>query len=543
MIDGPSRLGGDVFNRLELSGRTLARLIVDAAERFGDRPFLAIAGGSLRFDDVPTLASRTAGAFRSLGVDRGEAVALLVGNRLEFMATVWGQAWHGAISVPVNPGLRGPSLVHVLNDCGAELLVCDAPFLSNIAEIAGDLIHLQAIVAVGAEGLPDIAGIPVVDWAAIMAAAPMEVMADARFDEPVMIIYTSGTTGLAKGVVMSHHHYYCTATSIVDTLQWDERDHLFTSLPLCHTQAQISFLAAGHAAGAQVTIAERFSASRFMADAAACGATIANLGPTANLVAKQPPSDIGAAALRMVLCNPPPADLRGFEQRFGVSVVWQGYGMTEGYFNPRMLSTDAKPGDCVGKPSSLFEVEIVDDRDVPIPHDAISAGEIVVRPRLPAIMFSQYHRNPQATLDAFRNLWFHTGDLAAMDSDGFMYLKGRKKDSIRRRGENISAAEIESQALIHPLITQAAAFGVPSDLGEDDVKLDVTLVEGAKLDSSELIAFLQQRLAPFMVPRYLQFREVMPMTASEKIEKYRLRAEGIGAVDYDGGDGSRVAKS
>ena len=540
MRDTPPRPGGAVFNRFDLADRTLPRVLAYAAETYGDRPFLTIPGGALRFDELPALAGKVAGAFRALGIGRGDAVALLVGNRIEFMATVWGQAWRAASSVPINPGLRGANLRHVLNDCGAKVLVCEVQFVPTVAEIASELDSLRNIVVVGTGERPDLPAIEVHGWTELLSAAVPEAMATPAFDDPVMLMYTSGTTGLAKGVVMSHHHYYCTAASNLDTVGWDARDHLFTSLPLCHAQAQISSLAAGLIAGAQVTIAERFSASRFMENAAACGATVANVGPLANLLAKQPPADTDHNhALRMILCNPPPVDIEGFEKRFGVSVVWQGYGMTEGYFNPRIFSVGKKPGTCIGRPSSLFDVEIVDDHDISLPHDAKSVGEIVVRPRLPAIMFSRYHRNPEATAEAFRNLWFHTGDLGTMDADGFMFLKGRKKDSIRRRGENISAAEVESEALAHPLVMRAAAYGVPSDLGEDDVKLDLVLVDGAKLDPSDLIEFLRQRLAPFMVPRYLQFRASMPMTASEKIEKYRLRAEGIAAVDFDGGNGTK----
>jgi crotonobetaine/carnitine-CoA ligase len=292
-------------------------------------------------------------------------------------------------------------------------------------------------------------------------------------------------------------------------------------------------------AGARVTIAERFSASRFWSDVAACGATHASLmGATVNILMRQPVSTAERQhRLQTLSVQPPPADLPAFEQRFGVRVLWQAYGQTEGYYNQRTIWQAEKPRNCCGKPSPLFELEIVDDDDVVLSHDGRTVGEIVVRPREPYVMLTEYFDNPAATVAAFRNQWFHTGDLGSIDADGFLYLTGRKRDSFRRRGENVSAVEVEQEALMHPAIAQAAAFAVPAELGEDDIKLDVVLAQGATTTASEIAQFLTARIAVYMRPRYIQIRESLPMTPTQRVEKYRLQQEGTSGAHYDAGPG------
>jgi crotonobetaine/carnitine-CoA ligase len=498
----------------------------------------------LRFFELPGIAARTAGAFGRIGVNSGDTVALLLTNRIEFVETVWAQAWRGGLAIPVNPALRGTSLAHVLNDGGARVLVCGAELLDRVFEVRDALDTLERIVVVGRSDMVVDPLLPTTAWNTFVSGAEHLPCEEPRFDDPALVVYTSGTTGRAKGVVISHHHAFCLAALAADNMEWGPGDHLFTPLPLCHVQAHLAVLLAGLVCGAEVTVAEKFSATRLWKQLAACGATSVNLGPTVAIVAKQPPGEFDAAhTVRTVIANPPPADIPGFESRFGTKVHYQGYGMTEGYFNPRMRNEVTRARNCVGRPAPTIELEIVDEDDIVMTHDGSSVGEIVVRAKLPSVMITRYHNNPRATAEAFRGLWFHTGDLGSIDPDGFVYLHGRKTDSMRRRGENISAVEIESEALAHPAIAEAAAFGVPSGLGDDDVKLDIVLAPGASLDIPDLIDHLRTRLAPYMMPRYIQKRAHMPMTATAKIEKYRLRAAGAGGADYDAGERSTTGGS
>lgn len=525
---------GETFARLSLRERTLPRVLDFYAARYGERAFATLPGGALRFCDAPVLAARAAGAFHALGLERGDCVALLLGNRIEFIAAVWGRAWSGGVSAPLNPGLKGAALVHALNTCRARALVIEQDKLGELKAVHADLPHLEHIIVVGEGDLEHSA----VRWDTLLAGARPSPAANVAFSDPLAIMFTSGTTGPAKGVVVSHHHYYCYAAPNVDNHRWGPDDHLYTPLPLCHASAHMSLFMPAFMAGARVTIAPRFSASRFWQDLAACGAThVSLMGATGNILARQPPSPHDRAhKVRTLAVSPPPQDLDAFEQRFGVKVLWQAYGQTEGYYNQRVLTQFDKPRDCVGRTLPLYEMDVLDEGDAAVPHDGRSIGEIVVRPREPYAMAIRYFGDDAATVEAFRNQWFHTGDLGAIDEDGFVYLRGRKKDAIRRRGENVSATEVEGAALSHPQVTQAAAFAVPSELGEDDIKLDVVLAPGARLSADALAHFLAPLLATYMRPRYIQVRDALPLTPSLRVEKYRLRAEGAAGAHYDAGD-------
>lgn len=525
---------GETFHRLPLLERTLPRVLELYAARYGDRVFAAMPGAELRFSDAPVLASRAAGAFEALGLAREDCVALLLGNRVEFIAAVWGQAWRGALSAPLNPGLKGAPLAHALNTCRARALVVEADKLDDLAAVEGDLTTLRHVIVVGADD-PSPGRL---SWNALFDAATPIAAADVAFSDPMAIMFTSGTTGAAKGVVISHHHYYCYAAPNVDNHRWGPEDHLYTPLPLCHASAHMSLFMPAFMAGARITIAPRFSASRFWEDVAACGAThVSLMGATGNILARQPPSPHERThRVRTLAVSPPPQDLAGFEARFGVKVLWQAYGQTEGYYNQRMLDQPDKARDCIGRTLPLFDMAILDEHDAPLPRDGQSVGEIAVRPLQPYVMATAYFDAPDATLEAFRNQWFHTGDLGAIDADGYVYLRGRKKDAIRRRGENVSAAEVEAAALAHPDVVQAAAFAVPSELGEDDIKLDIVMAPKAKTNAEAIADFMNARLAHYMRPRYIQIRSALPLTPSQRVEKYRLRAEGVASAHYDAGD-------
>lgn len=527
---------GETFNRLPLKQRTLPRVLEFYAARHGERHFATLTGATLTFADAPLIAARAAGMFAALGVQKHECVALLLTNRVEFIASVWGQAWRGGVSAPLNPALKGPALLHALNACGATALVVEADKLEDVAAIAASAPRLSHII-VADDAAPKPAHYA---WETLYQAATPLPAGDVAFSDPLAIMFTSGTTGAAKGVVVSHHHYYCYAAPNVDNHAWGPHDHLYTPLPLCHASAHMSLFMPAFMAGARVTIAPRFSASRFWADVAACGAThVSLMGAMGNILARQPPSPTDRAHhVRTLAVSPPPQDLAAFESRFGVKVLWQAYGQTEGYYNQRMLDQPDKARDCVGRTLPLFEMAVLDEDDVALPHDGASTGEIAVRPRQPFAMATHYFNDPAASVAAFRNQWFHTGDLGAIDADGYVYLRGRKKDAIRRRGENVSAAEVESAALAHPEVAQAAAFAIASELGEDDIKLDVVLTPGSNLSADALARFMGANLAHYMRPRYIQMRDALPMTASHRVEKYRLRAEGATNAHYDSGDGA-----
>jgi crotonobetaine/carnitine-CoA ligase len=528
---------GEVFNRFDLRERTIANVLVNAAERHGDRTFADLPGGALRFDELPHLAARAAGAMRQLGAGQGDAVAIVMDNRVEYPAVLWGQAWQGGIGVPINAGHRASTLQYQLAHCEASVIVTQATKLADLEPLAAGLDRLRWVVVVGDEDHPTWPGPEFVGWDDLLAAADPVERADVAFSDPYLIMYTSGTTGPSKGVVMSHHHHYCYSAPLVDLLGVSTEDHLYTPLPLFHTAAHNTMLLPALMAGAQVTIRGRFSASDFWRDVSDCGATyVLVIGAMGNILLRRPPSHHDRShRVRALWCVPPPDD--AFAERFGVDVLWQGWGMTEVYPNQmRYVHAAGKPRNCIGRTTELFDLKVVDEDDIEVPRDGSTIGQIVVRPNLPYAMMTEYFKDPEATARATRNLWFHTGDRAAVDAEGYLLFHGRLKDAIRRRGENISAHELELEVMSHPAVKQAAAFGVPSELGEEDVKIDVVLMEDGELTAQALVAHLEQRVPAFMLPRYVQFREAFPLTPSQRVEKYRLKAEGTAGAHYDAGE-------
>jgi crotonobetaine/carnitine-CoA ligase len=329
------------------------------------------------------------------------------------------------------------------------------------------------------------------------------------------------------------HHFYCFYARLVkESIGYTAADVSYTCMPLFHINAQIGSIVSALYAGAQVALYQRFSARTFWDEIRASGTTIfLGMGAVGNILAKNPqtPTD-NQNKVRLAVIVPPPQDLEGFERRFGFRVIYETFGMTEALIIPPKLYEPRRRG-CCGKPIPDYEVRIVDDDDLPLgPHQT---GELVFRPRQAYTMMSGYYKMPEATLEAFRNLWFHTGDLGYLDEDGFLYYVGRKKDAIRRRGENISAYEIESVVNQHLSVLESAAIAVPSELGEDDVKIVAVLKPDAELTAEELIRFCERRMAYFMVPRYVEFLSSLPKNPSQRIEKYKLRADALTESTWD----------
>jgi carnitine-CoA ligase len=531
-VTGPSFL-----DRWEPTQRVLSRVLEDAAETHSSRRFADLSGTIVQYGEIPELTARAGAMLRALGASREVPVAVLMENRSELISAVWGNGWIGGFTAVLNPGHRNDMLAYLLAHCQASVVVADASRVAELELIADKLEHVRVVVVVGDGDYPSWGRIEFVRWQPAVDAAEPLPAENVRFGDPLMLMYTSGTTGQSKGVVMSHHHYLCFPAQTAASMGWGPETHLYTPMPLYHVQAHNLGVVGAVETGAQVTVRPRFSASKFWSDAGECGATHSVIiGATANILLRQPEGPFERDhSLEWVLCAPAPSDPEGFERRFGVQLSFRNYGLTE--VNPTMrepFKVD-KPVSCVGRVGRLHEVEVLDEHDLPVAHDGTSIGEICVRPNYPFVMMTEYYRNPEATVAAWRNLWFHTGDLGSLDTDGYLYVRGRIKDSIRRRGENVSAVELETIAMEHPDVSLAAAFGVPASIGDEDIKLDVVPL-GESLDVASLVDWLRSQVAHFMVPRYIQIRSELPMTPSQRVQKYLLQAEGVAGADYDSGD-------
>jgi carnitine-CoA ligase len=510
------------------SERTLPALLDHQAALSGEAVLVRTDSDERSFRAQRDLAASWAGRLAAEGLAAGDAIAIMSKNRAELLDLWLGAAWLGAVAVPVNTAARGAQLAHVLRDSGARILVVEAEQVGALEHVDDDLPALERIWLLDAGG-GEWRGRPL---EAIPGPGDPVARPAARPGDTTSILYTSGTTGPAKGVLCPHAQWYWWGVRTGALLGVGPDDVLYTCLPLFHTNALNTFVQA-LLAGATFVPGSRFSASAFWRRLAESEATVTYLlGAMAHILAKRPPVDPYEREhrVRIALAPATAADLYPvFRDRFGIEIV-DGWGSTETNVVIATAGRNAPPGS-MGAVVDGFEARVVDEDDEEVGPNA--PGELVVRAREPFSFANGYHGLPADTARAWRNLWFHTGDRVVRDDEGWFWFVDRLKDSIRRRGENISSYEVEAALTSHPDVAAAAAVPVPAEVGEDDVLAFVVLREGAHPTHEELIRHCEPRLAYFAVPRYLEFLHELPLTANGKIEKYRLRERGIGTATWD----------
>ena len=523
LLKGTGAPLGEVALRYEMKDRVLLRVLRDQATKRGDHPWLIVDFESqITFAEGYEMSCKIGQALVRDGFG-GSHVALFMTNQIEFFPTMYGTHAAGGTAVPFNARTRGLHLHHVITKSDASIIVVKDEYFEHLVDL-DDLGAIRQVVVVGeAPGVDNLHGATVVDFNRWIADQPAELPGDLPdWNENALIQFTSGTTGLAKGVIYSHHYLYLASAVLVDSLQQTEDDILFTPLPVYHVAAMHFVGNLSLHAGCTGHLMTSFSPSEYFQQAAQSGATFSIiLGPMAAIIDKRTET-VPEHQLKIIYCPPAPPDLERFESRFNVKVTYQGFGMTEILPIPaRRDLLPNKPIGAMGKPAQWMEYGVVDQDDRLLPPGEI--GEMVFRPLIPHSMIREYYKDPEITIDAFRNFMFHTGDTAFYDEDGVMTFVARKKDRIRRRGEMVGATEVEIPVLTLPTVVEAAAYGIPSDLGEEDIKLDVVATE--QLDIPDLRAWCEKHLPRYMVPRYIEQRESFPKTPSERIEKFRLAEE------------------
>ena len=516
---------------LPLEKRVLGPMLAERARKDGDRIYMRFDDRSWTFAETDREVRAIGRGLRQLGIERQEKVALLLPNCPEFVLAWYGAVVVGAVFVPINPSYTGPLLDYILRDSGARGLIVDRSLFAQIGTVPAETLKGLDWVAVlgGLDGLqlPDAPG-RYLAYEELPVATGADPQAECTYHDVHSIMYTSGTTGPSKGAVIPNGHFFASSTTFVRALGFGRDDVLYTPLPLFHGLASRLGVLPALMVGAEVVIARRFSASQFWRQAAECGATVAHTIFTLPTILKaQPPSEWDRAhKLRaMYNANFDPE----FEERFNVRLV-EAYGLTETGLTVYTPWPDRRQGSC-GRAHEDFEIRLVDEEGMEVPDG--ETGELVVRPRLPSIMMDGYINKPEETLKAFKNLWFHSGDYARRDADGYFYFIGRKKERIRRRGENISGFEVERIIGMHPQIAEVAAVAHPASVGEDDVRCVIIRAPGSSLTAPELMDWLQDRMPQFMMPRYIEFVSELPRTPSEKVEKYKLVERGLGADAWD----------
>lgn len=514
----------------ESRGVSLGAELRRAAADSPTRPFLRMLQREWSYREFDQEVDRVAAGFRRLGVRQGDVVSLMLPNCPEFVVGWFALARLGAVAAPVNTAFRGQALSDAIDLVGSRVLVAHEALRSQWGNVRTVLATVKRVVVLGAAAAApsevryeDLRASPPVDDASVPAVAASSLC---------LLLYTSGSTGRSKAAMISHRFVLGQAAGVVEGLGLRSDDVLYCPYPLFHLDAAVMTVAPALLLRAVAAVGERFSVSRYWDEVRALRATVFDfMGATLTMLWKQPPSPRDREhRARLGWGVPLPEWAAQFEQRFGCRLV-ELYGSTEvGAIIYTPLDEPRRLGSC-GKVLDRWEVRLADDDDCEVPVGAV--GELLVRPRQPSLIMDGYYGMPEATLAAFRNLWFHTGDLMRRDRDGFFYFVGRRKDIVRRRGENIAAAEVEMGIETHPDVLECAVFGVPSEMTEEEVMACVVRRPGATLTHEALAAHCAERLARFMVPRYIRFLEQLPKTPTDKVEKFRLQQAGVTPDTWD----------
>jgi crotonobetaine/carnitine-CoA ligase len=513
-------------------GPTFDGMLALRARTHPDHVFLRFAEGDLTYSEAWSQSQSVAAGLSLAGVQCCDVVPVLLPNSREFALVWFALASLGANACLINTAFKGPTLAGALGRTGATTMVVHRSFAAAVGEATGSMPELTTVVDVGGDCSIDIPGVRHVPFELVSTHGGRPAPSAHRATDALMVLFTSGSTGPSKGCVLSHRYTIRQAELMVHHLGLRPDDVLYCPFPLFHIDATVLTVAPALLMGATAAIGERFSVSGFWTEVRRFGATVFDfMGATLSLLSKAPAlPDDADNPVRLGWGVPIPETATEFEHRFGLQLV-ELYGSTDAgipIYHP--VDVPRRVGSC-GRLLDSYEAELVDANGLRVPDGEV--GELLLRPNEPSLMSDGYHGMPEATVGSRRNFWFHTGDLLRRDSEGWYYFVGRRAENIRRRGENISSFEVEEVVKLHPAVADAAAYGVPSELTEDDVMVAVVLRPGIELEHSALTEFCAERMARHMVPRYVDFVADLPRTPTEKVVKEALRARGVTPTTWD----------
>lgn len=522
---------------------TVGECLRARAEAFPDRVAIEMIGeGRETFSECLAASLRLAQSLIAAGIRPGDTVVIMAPNSLAAIHAWIGVNLAGATEVTINTAYRGRLLEHAVVTAGARLVIAEEGFLpvfrASEAELPQleQILHFRASDESAAVPVPAFERIAVCSLEDAIASAPDVELPVVRGSDIASVIYTSGTTGPAKGVMMPHAQVCALARQSIDGLRIVEDDTFYCFHPLFHMAGKFMAVFAMLMAGGRIVLDRSFKAELWVDRVRTYGATVGLAhGPMIEMIFAQPerPEDRQHAVTRLLSAPLPKAIAEQFESRFNLRGI-EVWGMTEiniGTWRP--YDEPLRPGSCGRISDYWVELRIVDpitDLEMPVGQ----VGELVVRPRQPFAFMRGYIGMPQKTVDAWRNLWFHTGDMGYLDTEGYCYFVDRQGDRIRRRAENISSYEIESAAATHPAVAETAAVGVPSEFeSDDDIKLCLVAKPGMQFDPEEIIRHLASLLPHYMVPRYVETLPALPRTPTNKVKKAELRADGVSRQTWD----------
>jgi crotonobetaine/carnitine-CoA ligase len=432
-------------------------------------------------------------------------------NCPQFIYTWFGLALLGAVEAPFNPFHKGSLLEYLINYSDAEILVISSSFVDEIKAIQDKIVSVKRVIIEGKYGGEPFKNIEAVPFATLLQGDDKPPAVEVKYSDVMALMFTSGTTGPSKGVLITHNQAFFVASQYVSVTGVTKSDVGYCYIPLFHEAPQFGLVLGSMLYGGSFLLTRGFSAADFWQDIRKYNCTASGMFEVVIkilLMAPEQPDD-GDSPMRVFsTAHISPESQQAFEKRFNVRLV-NTYGLTEGDCTIAATYMDIRPGS-FGKPRGYFDVQLFDSMDRKVPKGKV--GEIALRPRQPHTIFEGYYKMPEKTLEAMRNLWWHTGDLAYQDEDGYFFFVGREKDMIRRGDENISALEVEKVVESHPDVKECAAVAAYSEVWGEEVKLVIVCCEGSKIDPADIITFCDERMAYFMVPRYIEFVQSIPRT-------------------------------
>jgi crotonobetaine/carnitine-CoA ligase len=522
------------------NGLTIPGILDAQVARRPDQSLLVIDDVPLSYRALQERSISAANVLMGLGIGPGDRVALFMGTSPEWVTLWFGLCRLGAVAVPINTAYRGDFLANQLRDSTTKMIALDRSLAERVFSIAADVPSLHTVLLrddgkeiVGAMPTPP-ARVQVHSIDQLLEGNSSSVQGAPDLPPfPVGAIFsTSGTTGRSKGVLSTQHYLLHAAQSMVDLWRLQPGEVVHGPLPLFHLSAVGTVLGPMLAGGTGI-LDSAFSVSATWDRVRRYEASgIALAGAMLSMLWNLPPDDRDKEIpLRFISAAPVPKEsFEAMEDRWQCRIV-TCYGMSEAF--PLTVAGVDEPNrvGASGRPNPNFDVMLFDPEDQPVPVGEV--GEIVCRPRRSHVMFEGYDGRDRETVEQFRNLWFHTGDMGRFDEEGFLYFADRKKDAMRRRGENISSFEVEQALLRHPDVAEVAAVGVPSALGEDEVMVYLVATAGQAIEMEPFLDFCCEHLPYFAVPRYVEVTPELPKNAVGRILKHELRARGVSATAWD----------
>lgn len=529
---------------MDTSTIPLSYLLTQRAERIPEKVFLYFEEQTYTYAELETITNRIGNAMLEMGITKSTHVGIMLQNSPGFLLNWFTLAKIGAIMVPLNPNLVGDLLTYMVKDSDIETLITEGKHLSQLHQVRADLKssklkNLILLDHASLEIVQDI-GMPAFQFQSFLNYNnDQHPNVPTSFDEPMSILYTSGTTGPSKGVILPQHYYYHVGDQFRKVRRLNENDINYTSLPWFHGAAQACHTYPSFLANCSIVVSRQFDPDTFWQDIKKYNVTQVNyLSSMVHKLWNHPPSEYDADHNPLVFFGvPTPWNMvEDFSKRFKVVRFIEGLGQTEAQYigadyEKTTIDTLIK-GSC-GKVLEGFEVKIVDEQDREVPVG--QSGEIVVRSTYPYTIFSGYYKKPQATADAMRNLWFHTGDRGYCDSEGNFYFVDRIKDVIRRSGENVSSFELETIVMKYKSIAECVSIPVKAD-SEDEILVAITLTDDSDRDQfnyRDFLSWCKKMMPYYMIPRYVRILKALPKTPTHKIEKYKLRNEGVTTDTWD----------